>query len=366
LAPRTALMCVRAVLAARAATSGERDECAAAGGLRAILALHDHGEAIGGTRLSQLRYHAHLLSHALRGSKPGAPPTQAHTPSTPSTPRTPRTLATCAPPTPDATTERCGDEATLSLLLRLALTNSFCVSETVVGETAVGETVARGGAAPTVALGRAAVGEALYGRAALLNHACAPNANVRYAGITLEVRAARQLATHEEVSLCYGPQAGYAPRHERRAALARVYHFDCACAACAREAEAAAGSAAGAAGAPAARRKEGGAPPAAVDAVELRARAQALDERARVACERGEHARAAECSARALALLRRVFDAGSPQLAMEEAKLARLLFNAQADARAYRALEAAAAAMAALAETDEACDLRRLASMCAR
>ena len=96
-----------------------------------------------------------------------------------------------------------------------------------------------------------------------------------------------------------------------------------------------------------------------------RAEAETLDARARAACERGDYAEAAERCAEALALLRGVFPAGSPQLAHEAAKLGRLYFNARADRRAAAALRAAADAMEACFGADaEVEELRRLEAMC--
>ena len=69
---------------------------------------------------------------------------------------------------------------------------------------------------------------------------------------------------------------------------------------------------------------------AAATARHARAEAETLDARARApACERGDYAEAAERCAEALALLRGIFPAGSPQLAHEMAKLGRLYFNAR-------------------------------------
>lgn len=51
------------------------------------------------------------------------------------------------------------------------------------------------------------------------------------------------------------------------------------------------------------------------------------------------------------------------QLAYEEAKLARLMFNAGAGANAAEALHAAANSLMAHGEQEEALDLRRLASL---
>lgn len=52
------------------------------------------------------------------------------------------------------------------------------------------------------------------------------------------------------------------------------------------------------------------------------------------------------------------------QIALEEAKLGRLLFNARPDSEAAHALQCAADSMHALGEFEELADLRRLLSMC--
>lgn len=162
-------------------------------------------------------------------------------------------------------------------------------------------------------------------------------------GRVLELRAAARLTAPAEVCISYGPEAGVASARDRRAALLRTHFFRCACAACqgARTEEEGGGSRA------------------------LRAKAQALDERARAACDAGDFAAAAAHTASALHLLRRVFPPGGPQLAHEHMKLAQLLFNA-GDARAASALGEAAALMEVCygAAHDDVAELRRLAAMC--
>lgn len=306
IAPRTVLMCVRALLRARAADGG-----AAADDLEALLGLRDHRVDMSSPRLSQLRFHARLYARAV----------PAHG----------------------------ALEETLAKLLRLALTNSFAVSELVTASTPDPPTYVQShsshsSCARVERLGRRTVGEALFAHAGVLNHACAPNANVRHAGRHVEIRAASSLTASEEVCISYGPQKGFDSVHTRQERTREVYHFTCACRTCEREA------------APAAE------PPRA-----LRQRAQQLDERARAACERGDFRAAAELSRAALDLLKRVFPEGSPQVAHEEVKLAQLLFNARADATARAALEHAAACMVACYGTDdgEAKEMRRLATICA-
>ena len=68
----------------------------------------------------------------------------------------------------------------------------------------------------------------------------------------------------------------------------------------------------------------------------------------------------------ALGLLRSVSCEGSMELAIEEAKLARLKFNARADVQAAAALLQAAASLDLHGEHDEARELRRLSHLCSR
>ena len=315
IAPRTVLMCVRALLRARDAA-----DSVSAADLDSLLALRDHGVDMSAQRTSQLRFHAHLYATATPGHGPL--------------------------------------EAVLAKLLRLALTNSFAVSELVATDAAASDEsqphAADDGSSflssqamvSTEGVRRRTVAEALFPHAGLLNHACAPCANVRHIGRHVEVRAASHLAPGDEACISYGPQAGFQAVAARREWTRRVYHFECACSACAREAAA---------------------PTTSQGAVSAwRARAQALDEDARLACERGDFCAAAASSEAALDLLRKVFPDGSPQIAHEEVKLAQLLFNAAADGRARRALERAAVRMAHLygEADDEVGEMRRLAMMC--
>lgn len=307
IAPRQVLLCLRALVAG--AGSRSLDE---------LLALHDHAPSMGPARLSRLRFHAHLAFSVARPVLAA----RAH-----------------ATGCPMATKED------LCLLLRLALTNSFLVSDERKGSFASGEE----DAATTQEAFREGIGEALFTSASRLNHSCAPNTGVRHVGRSLEVRAALALPPGEEVVICYGPQAGYTTLESRRGALQRSHFFTCACSACEREA---------AVHATATGRGE--------DASAMRLRAQRHDEMARELCEGGDFTGAAQATSRALELLRRVFAPGSSQLAHEEAKLAELYFNIRPDARAAAALRKAAAAMAACygEDHDEVRDLCRLSALC--
>ncbi|KAL1530789.1 hypothetical protein AB1Y20_001685 [Prymnesium parvum] len=200
-------------------------------------------------------------------------------------------------------------------LLCAAMTNVFTVSEMAAADD---------GSA-----------SAIFSTASMLNHSCAPNTSLRFHGRTLELRASRHLHA-EQVYTCYGPQSGYLPVERRRAELRRTHYFTCRCEACVRE-------------------ERGD--------VEARRRAASLDARAKDACDGGRYDAAARYSRRALRLLRIVFPPGAVQLAYEEAKLARLMFNAGAGANAAEALHAAANSLMAHGEQEEALDLRRLASL---
>ena len=159
---------------------------------------------------------------------------------------------------------------------------------------------------------------------------------------------------------CYGPQAGFAPRHVRRKTLMRLYYLECACPACDLEAESAA-----------AARAKGASPAEAQEqCMARRARAQRLDEAAREAareaCELGSFAEAARLCEEALKELRGVFPPTSTMIAHEEAKLGMLRFNAWADAHAKAILLRAARLLEAChGDGDaEAHECRRLADMC--
>ena len=342
-APRTVILALRALLRPSAATG--RAEAHATtdhlghlshGGLEGILGLHDHGDEMSAARRSQLRFHAYLAGATVwRRRQRGDGQRDDHDGSSGDDTRV---------------------ERLIYRLLRLALTNVFSVSR-LAADTALATSSSASPSAAAAAraetlesLEALKIGEALFARASLSNHACAPNTSLRFDGKRLELRAARHLQPGEEVTTSYGPQAGFAPLAQRRATLRTLYYFECRCAACAAEARGA-GAAAAASSA---------------SAEELRQRAQSLDVAARDACERGCYAEAATLVERALGLLRRAFPAGSSVLAHEEAKAARLRFNAEADEAAAAALRLAAASLEACfgAEYEEVRELRRLEGMC--
>jgi len=170
------------------------------------------------------------------------------------------------------------------------------------------------------------VGEATFVCAALANHACEPNAHSHFSGRTIELRAAVALEAGQEVTVCYGPQAGLMALADRQEELSRLYHFRCECVACEREtaavgnqprAAAAGSSAVGAnavngrpavnarpaveLAAPGPAHPTGGADPGEAT---LRSRAERLDRAARDACERGDSALAARLTETALGMPR--------------------------------------------------------------
>lgn len=202
-----------------------------------------------------------------------------------------------------------------------------------------------------------------------------PAHSARFA--TLQLRSAVRVPAGSQIWTCYGPQAGHLRLSLRRQVLQAQYGFLCRCGACEREQAAAAaphgpedrarappgrgtGTESGL-GTPTACERmdrhslEAGTGmqqdsrppmPPALDATAMLARAAALDQQARRACESGaDFASAARCVRRAVALLRRVFPPGSVQLAHEQAKLAQLSFNA-GEAEAEAELGEAASAMA--------------------
>ena len=294
--PRTVLMCVRALLHAR-------DESNTAA-LDALLSLHDHASSMDETRLSQLRFHAYLAHAAIP----------------------------------------IVDEVQLYKLLRIALTNSFAISEmNAVEDAANGDDGDSDAVVEPV--NHRAIGEALFPTSCLFNHSCEPNTNIKHIGTTIEVRSSGHLRGSTECTICYGPQAGIESVANRRESLQRTHYFHCECKACVRDEKVAT---------------------AEVEAFIRRSEAQALDDKAREACEAGQFLRAAEYSGQALELLRHVFPPGSPQIGLEEAKLARLLFNAEAPGT-LPALRRAASSLAAChgEEDEEVADLRRLERMCA-
>lgn len=283
------------------------------GGISGLLRLHDNGPSFPASRRSLIRFHAFLA---------------------------------CAALAPSLETARGGGACVeLALLLRLALTNVFAISDLVPIAPVADALPAAGTAAgcASEALESRVVGEAFFARAALLNHSCEPNTSLTLRGTRLELRASTALASGEAVHTSYGPQAGFTPVGARRKALRRLYFFRCACSACTRDA----------------------ASSAALDA--HRARAQRLDDAARDACDRGSFGEAADLCAAAIDELRHVFSASSTMIAHEEAKLAKLRFNAHPGPLAAAALEQAAMDLERChgSTHEEARECRRLLRMCA-
>jgi hypothetical protein len=344
IAPRTVLMSLRALLRGEREAGQEDDSPAAtrdgSGSLDRLLALRDHEASMGGSRLSLLRFHAHLAHHVARA----------------------------AVPAPNAG-QLSRDEAGLARLLRLCLTNSFAVREESSSSSSRSGSGSSGSGSAPAPLGNALhaaasgedggiVGEALYVWGSLFNHSCEPNTTVRHVGRGVQVRASQALLEGDEALICYGPQAGYMPLKKRREQLERVYYFECCCPACKRELQPETAEEK----APQPRQKRQSPP----DASALRLRAQRIDDQAREACERGQFCEAAELTARAIGLLERVFAPGSTQLAHEYAKLGRLRFNDRPDGRARASLRSAASELEACYgdEYDEVAELRHLAAMC--
>ncbi len=310
LAPRTCILCVRALHA---------DEPRAA---KQLLALQDHADRMGPSLRSQLRLHAQLGAAVI-----GELAARAGRPARPAA-------------------------AELEKLLRISLTNVFAVRS---------DGGRNDGGRPD---GGDAIGEALFATASRIDHSCEPNCTLRLDGRSVEVRAAAPLGAGDDVLTSYGPQCGYDGLESRRERLRATHYFWCRCTGCEREERFA--RAPGGSGAEADAAEAADAADAADAALSLRSRAEKLDGLARRACEAEQWAAAARLTDEAVGLLRRVFPRGCTQIAHEESKLGRLLFNASADAAAARALLAAAASLEGCygAGYDEVDELRRLASMC--
>ncbi|KAH9069944.1 hypothetical protein Ae201684P_002318 [Aphanomyces euteiches] len=76
------------------------------------------------------------------------------------------------------------------------------------------------------------IGVGVYPDAAMINHACAPNAFVRFDGAALSIVASQELAHGDHVTISYGPHASKMDVTTRRALLRAQYFFDCRCIAC--------------------------------------------------------------------------------------------------------------------------------------
>jgi hypothetical protein len=312
IAPRTVVLCVRALISDNDGVE--------------LLSLHAH-DSHSPQRASQLRFQSFVWFRSLQ----------------------------------PALTARGHTEATLNRLVRIALTNVFALStgrreaEAVSSAPATAATSAP--AAVVEPINAAAIGEAFFPRASLLNHSCEPNTAISFAGRTLQLRAAVAVATGCELLTSYGPEVGFGSAATRRAILRELYFFECHCEACERE------GARGDDGARPDRTQHGG------WREREHERARRIDLEARRACEEGRFEEAATLSEEALRALKMVLAPGSPALAHEAAKVARLRFNAAEDAQgAARAAAALALAATSLEECygvdAEVKELRRLEVLC--
>ena len=312
IAPRTVVLCVRALISDNDGVE--------------LLSLHAH-DSHSPQRASQLRFQSFVWFRSLQ----------------------------------PALTARGHTEATLNRLVRIALTNVFALStgrreaEAVSSAPATAATSAP--AAVVEPINAAAIGEAFFPRASLLNHSCEPNTAISFAGRTLQLRAAVAVATGSELLTSYGPEVGFGSVATRRAILRELYFFECHCEACERE------GARGDDGARPDRTQHGG------WREREHERARRIDLEARRACEEGRFEEAATLSEEALRALKMVLAPGSPALAHEAAKVARLRFNAAEDAQgAARAAAALALAATSLEECygvdAEVKELRRLEVLC--
>ena len=312
IAPRTVVLCVRALISDNDGVE--------------LLSLHAH-DSHSPQRASQLRFQSFVWFRSLQ----------------------------------PALTARGHTEATLNRLVRIALTNVFALStgrreaEAVSSAPATAATSAP--AAVVEPINAAAIGEAFFPRASLLNHSCEPNTAISFAGRTLQLRAAVAVATGSELLTSYGPEVGFGSVATRRAILRELYFFECHCEVCERE------GARGDDGARPDRTQHGG------WREREHERARRIDLEARRACEEGRFEEAATLSEEALRALKMVLAPGSPALAHEAAKVARLRFNAAEDAQgAARAAAALALAATSLEECygvdAEVKELRRLEALC--
>ena len=131
-----------------------------------------------------------------------------------------------------------GDAATaLAEQLWRVETNAMGISELVGGGHLLG-----GGGGAVQAMEQQRVGLGLFPTAALLNHCCRPTAALRFklcppppapaAPPTVELVTVRPVRAGEEVSISYGPVAGWMDTPKRRKALEQQYHFCCGCPDC--------------------------------------------------------------------------------------------------------------------------------------
>lgn len=79
------------------------------------------------------------------------------------------------------------------------------------------------------------IGTGLYLCGSILNHSCAPNAAPVFNGIDLEVRAIRQIESHEEILINYVDLK--LNKEQRQSRLSEQYYFDCNCSKCANDSD---------------------------------------------------------------------------------------------------------------------------------
>lgn len=150
----------------------------------------------------------------------------------------------------------------------------------------------------------AKVALALYpGLASSVNHSCRPNALLRFGKdqeLSLLVSSPAGVRPGQEITISYGPLAATLPCTERSPVLLGQYGFECTCRACSSQVS---------------------------EDFSWRARAEALDARARKEVAQECWKAAAVASSAALAALREGYDDGDIELAREECKLAGLLLR---------------------------------------
>ena len=88
------------------------------------------------------------------------------------------------------------------------------------------------GAAHTESIEERRLASGLFPVGAMVNHACRPNMLVNFDGTQLTMRACRDIAAHEELSISYGPHYVRMPVAMRNRMLNEQYFFNCDCNAC--------------------------------------------------------------------------------------------------------------------------------------